>query len=269
MRRKHKRETEAASAEAEASAGEAAPAAEKRAAESEDAAEAVKAEPVDAAPAEPGASARGTDQEDAAPDAEILQEEDVAGIIEERNSLREELAEAKDRLLRMQAEFENFRKRTRREAERTRERAAEGVIRDILPIIDHLDLALEHSDSGDGGGQLAKGVQMVRNQLQEALARHGLEDISTVGVAFDPNEHEAVIQTHSEDVPENQVAQEFQRGYRLGSQVLRPAKVVVSQGAPGENAPEGGPETGSAESREQVDESNPESARIDPNSGEK
>ena len=157
------------------------------------------------------------------PNIEILPEVDVAALMTERDSL-------KDQLLRTRADFDNFRKRTARDDARLRKMAAESVVRDLLPVLDNLDRALEHA--GDDSGGLASGVEMVRKQFAEVLKQHGLSTITAAGSAFDPNVHEAVACVPSAEVPLNHVIQEFQKGYRLGEHVLRPAKVVVSAGPP-------------------------------------
>lgn len=158
---------------------------------------------------------------------EMVSAVDVQALIQERDAL-------KDQLLRARAEFDNYRKRVAREAERTRQRAAESLVRDLLPVVDNLELALQHADAEH---PLAEGVSMVARQFQEALRRAGVEPIPAVGEAFDPAVHEAVMHAPSAEVAENDVAHEFQRGYRMGDFVLRPAKVAVSKGAP-ETAPE-------------------------------
>lgn len=145
---------------------------------------------------------------------------DVAALQRERDELH-------DRLLRSRAEFENFRKRVARESDRMRQLAAEALIRDLLPVADHLELALQHKD-GDVSA-LADGLALVARQFQEVLARHGVEPIEAAGQPFDPNFHEAVLQRESGTVPANSVLEEFQRGYKLGPVVLRPAKVVVAR----------------------------------------
>ena len=140
-------------------------------------------------------------------------------VLKERDDLS-------DRLLRMRAEFDNYRKRILRDTERMRHLAAEKLLRDLLPIMDHLELALAHKD--DQSGALAEGVAMVVRQFHEVLRSHGLEPIAAEGEPFNPEVHEAVMQQSSEDHPSQTVLQEFQRGYRLGPVVLRPTKVVVS-----------------------------------------
>jgi len=151
--------------------------------------------------------------------------EDTLDPMEELEAAAEEL---KDQLLRSRAEFENFRKRTAREVERIRKTATESVIHDLLPVLDNLELALEHAD-GDGG-PIADGVKMVLTQLLDLLERNGLKPIEALGQPFDPKLHEAVSQIESAEVPKDDIAQEFQRGYTLGGQILRASKVVISLG---------------------------------------
>lgn len=144
----------------------------------------------------------------------------VAALAEECNSLR-------DQLLRSRAEFENFRKRTAREVERIRKTAAESLIHELLAVVDNLELALRNA--GDGSDPMTQGVRLVHKQLLETLARNGLEQIEALGKKFDPNFHEAVAQAPSDEIEPDHVIEEFQRGYRLGGQILRPSKVLVSR----------------------------------------
>lgn len=175
--------------------------------------------------------------------APIAEETDAASAIEaDFAALERERSELADQVLRARADFDNYRKRMARDAERIRQTAAEGLIRDILPVVDHLELALKHAE--DHPGALGEGVAMVLRQFQEALGKHGLEPIPSVGEPFDPNVHEAVMQRESAEVPPESVVEEFQKGYRLGQMVLRPAKVVVSLGAPAASAPETSTEDG-------------------------
>lgn len=159
-------------------------------------------------------------------------------------ALTAEKEELQDQLLRARAEFENARKRMARETERIRKTAAENVIFDLLPVLDHLDLALQHAENPDSA--FAQGVEMVLKQFCEALARHGLEPIPATGEAFDPYVHEAMMQRASDDVPADVVIEEFQKGYKLGDSVLRPSKVVVSSGPESQDSDktdEGGKDT--------------------------
>ena len=167
--------------------------------------------------------ARETSSSEAAEPPALSLEEQIAQLSADRDDL-------KDQWLRGRAEFDNYRKRMVRENDRVRKTAAESILRDLLPVLDNLDRALEHA-GGEAGG-LAEGVDMILKQLREALGRHGLATIPTAGVVFDPHVHEAVMNMPGADVPPNHVAMELQKGYRLGDYVLRPAKVAVSAATP-------------------------------------
>ena len=166
-------------------------------------------------------------EEAAAEDADKACEKPAAADLESVTAERDELS---DQVLRLRAELDNFRKRTAREVERIRKTAAEDLIRELLPVLDHLDLALQHAQETPNG--LVEGVEMVAKQFREALGRHAVEHIPATGRPFDPNVHEAVMQREDVDVPRHTVLEEFQKGYRLGDLVLRPTKVVVSEGGP-------------------------------------
>lgn len=142
-------------------------------------------------------------------------------------ALQEETDSLRDQLLRSRAEFENYRKRTAREVDRIRKTAAESLIHDLLAVMDNLDLALRNAEGQSG--PMIEGVRLVHKQLMDTLKRNGLETIEAVGKLFDPNIHEAVAQTVSDTVEPDHVIEEFQRGYLLGGQILRPSKVLVSQ----------------------------------------
>ncbi|HOF39161.1 MAG TPA: nucleotide exchange factor GrpE [Candidatus Hydrogenedentes bacterium] len=162
---------------------------------------------------------------------------DVEALLEERDQL-------KDQLLRARAEFDNFRKRNARDYERLRKTAAEALVRDLLPVMDHLELALKHAD--DASNAVVEGVQMVARQFADVLGRHGVVPIPALGEAFDPNVHEAMMQRADDDAEPNTVLEEFQRGYCMGDLVLRPSKVVVSSApsAASADSSDGGSEEG-------------------------
>lgn len=207
-------------------------------ADSEEVIPAVEAVPVD----EGEASGDGLPDAGAAEDAGTEDEEaDLDPLEAEILALREERDDLKDQALRARAEFDNYRKRMARESDRIRKTAAEGLMRDLLPIVDNLERALSHvEDKSDG---LAQGVEMIVKQFADVLGAKGLEPIPAKGEPFDPNIHEALTHQPSEAYPADVVMEEFQRGYRLGDYVLRPTQVVVSSGpaAPAEDAPESGP----------------------------
>jgi molecular chaperone GrpE len=134
-----------------------------------------------------------------------------------------------DHLRRLQAEFENYRKRVRREADELRLRASEDVVEALLPVVDNMGRALEAADRHEEG-QLIEGLQLVSGQLHEALAARGLEEVPTAtGDPFDPTVHEAVMTQPSDDHDEGVVLQVLERGYLLHGRLLRPAKVVVAR----------------------------------------
>lgn len=151
-------------------------------------------------------------------------------------------AVADDRLLRLQADFDNFRKRTVREREETYRRANTDLMTDLLPVLDHMELALKAVSENATDPAFVEGVKLVFDQMLGVLDRFGLTPIDAEGKAFDPGEHEAISHLPSPDVPENHVMVQSRRGYKLGERVLRAAQVVVSSGVPakeasGENEP--------------------------------
>jgi len=188
-------------------------------------------------PNDRGQSSATSEAEDAMSEEESANEEEtvelehinVEELVHEREALVAECEELKDQLLRARAEFDNYRKRMAREAERARKMAADGLVRSLLPVLDHLELALEHAEDDSGG--LAEGVAIIVKQFQEVLATNGVEPIPGKGVVFDPAVHEAIMQTPSDETPAGHVLKEFQRGYTLHGVVLRPSKVVVSSGS--------------------------------------
>ncbi len=168
-----------------------------------------------------------TEAEAGEPPVEYEDESGEEAPLDPVNALEEECEALKDQLLRSRAEFENYRKRTAREVERIRKTAGESIIHELLTVLDNLELALKHAQDQDD--PLAQGVRMVLRQMQEVLERNGLEPIEATGKPFDPNVHEAVAQAESEALPPDHVVEEYQRGYKLGGQILRPSKVVVSR----------------------------------------
>ena len=144
-------------------------------------------------------------------------------------SLRAENQQLKDRYLRTLADFENFRKRNEREKADFFKHALGQVLKDILPVLDNFDRALEHAEEGD---EFHKGVLLIYKQLFDVLEKHGLKPIDETGVHFDPNIHEAVIREEDESVPSHTVVTVLQKGYFLHDRLLRPALVKVAVGGP-------------------------------------
>jgi len=149
----------------------------------------------------------------------------------ELNSIKQELASQSDRYLRLAADFDNYRKRTNQESGRRAIAQKEEFIHELLPVLDNLERASSSSSPGSCE-QLVEGVQMTVQQLNQLLRRHGIEREESQGRPFDPNRHEAVAVRKDASQPDSVVLETFERGYRRGNDVFRPAKVVVNEHAP-------------------------------------
>ncbi|MBX3425329.1 MAG: nucleotide exchange factor GrpE [Pirellulales bacterium] len=149
---------------------------------------------------------------------------------DESATLREELSAARDRALRLQAEMENLRTRTARELADTTRYAALPFARDLLPVLDNMERAIEAAEKDASSGNLLDGFRLVRQQLLSVLAQYQVEPIEAAGQPFDPQFHAAILQQPSDEVPANHVLLVAQGGYRLHDRVVRPAQVIVSSG---------------------------------------
>lgn len=159
-----------------------------------------------------------------APDETGADEEDkVAALSAELETVRAERDEYLDSVKRLRAEFENSRKRAERERERILQSASEKLVTDLLPVLDNLDRALESE------GDVREGVRSTRDQLVSVLEQEGLSPVASDGQSFDPNVHEAVMGQPSEEYEDGTVIQTFERGYVLNGKSIRPAKVVVAR----------------------------------------
>ncbi|MGC7846203.1 nucleotide exchange factor GrpE [Desulforudis sp. 1088] len=164
----------------------------------------------------------------AQPEAE--QEEagrEEAGCEERLNEEKLRAEEYYERMLRLQADFDNYRRRTRKEKEEWFRQAVEDTVKSLLPVLDNFSRALEAP--GEDVQSLRKGVEMIKRQLEDALVQMGLEPIDSLGKEFDPAEHEAVEQDFGSGEPENTVVAELRKGYKLKGKVIRPAMVKVSK----------------------------------------
>jgi len=164
----------------------------------------------------------------AAAEEDLTPEEKVARLEEQLATKSVEAEEYLNRLQRLQADFENFRKRNLKEREELVKFASEGLICDLLPVLDNFERAL--AAKGDDQG-LQAGVEMIFRQLNEVLHKEGLQPICAVGEQFDPNLHQAVMMIESADHGDNEVIDEFQKGYTLKDKVIRPAMVKVAKNA--------------------------------------
>ncbi len=141
-----------------------------------------------------------------------------------------ELALLKDRFTRLMADFDNYRKRQAREREDLIKRANEELLGDLIPTVDHLELAL--AKTADPDSPFVTGIKLVYDQFLSLLDRYGMKPIDAKGKPFDPAFHEALSQMTSATVPANVVIDQFRRGWLLAGRLLRPAQVIVSSGAP-------------------------------------
>jgi molecular chaperone GrpE len=142
----------------------------------------------------------------------------------ENDQLKKECDQLKDRLARLQAEFENARKRAEKEKADFKDYAVGSVVEQFLPVLDNFELALKSTGSLD---QLRAGVDLIVKQMEEILRGLQVQPVSTVGEEFDPRQHEAMGSVEREDLPDQHVAEEVRRGYRLREKLLRPALVRV------------------------------------------
>ncbi|MCJ7507521.1 MAG: nucleotide exchange factor GrpE [candidate division Zixibacteria bacterium] len=166
-----------------------------------------------------------------AKEKEKKEEDTELNILRERlQKCEEENQELEDRLLRLAAEFDNYKKRTAREFGNLIRAANEDLIVDLLETVDNFCRAVESNEVKANHQSFCKGMEMIYAQLWEVLSSEGLEEIKAVGKKFDPNFHEAVGQIESDKYEEGTVAQEISKGYTLKGKVIKPAKVLVVKG---------------------------------------
>jgi molecular chaperone GrpE len=146
--------------------------------------------------------------------------------------MMEKIKESHERALRAAADLDNFKKRAAKEKEEVQKFGAEKLLKDLLPVVDNLDRALEASTRTPDLASLEKGVAMTRKLFEDTLARHGVKGFSAKGQAFDPRLHEAMQQVPTADVPAGHVAFEVLRGYTLNERLVRPALVAVAIAPP-------------------------------------
>ena len=154
---------------------------------------------------------------------------DRADILAKYRELQDQLRQAEERVLRTAADAENFKKRLQREKEEQTRYANETFVRELLPVIDNLERALQHSATAPNQEGLLEGLNMTLKGFIDTLARFGCTVLEAIGKTFDPNFHEAVSQEESSKVEPNTVLKELQKGYMLKERLLRPAMVIVSK----------------------------------------
>ena len=166
------------------------------------------------------------------PPSEALEEHRLTP--EEIEQLKERAAKADEhwqQMLRVAADFENFKKRAARERQEVSKYANESLLEKLIPVLDNFDMALASAGTAQDSTvqQLQTGVGMIHQQLKTALAEAGLEEVDASNKKFDPNWHEAISQQESAEIPEGQVLQQVRKGYKLRDRLLRPASVVVAK----------------------------------------
>ncbi len=163
---------------------------------------------------------------------EVLEPETVEEPVDvdPLTSIQEENATLQDRLLRLQADFENFRKRTQRERSELYVRANEDLVEQLLPVLDTFELGMANAEKSGADSSILEGFALVHQQTLATLERFGLEPLNAEGEPFDPHHHEAITHMPSADVAADSVIAQTRRGYRLGDRLLRAAQVVVSSG---------------------------------------
>lgn len=160
-------------------------------------------------------------------------EEGLPDLAAELEKLKAELAAKDDRLLRLQADFDNFRKRTAREKSEVATIIEQAFLKDLLPLLDNLSRATEAAASAENADveTLRKGIEMIRLETVAVMGKHGLEPIDTLGKPFDPNFHQAVGMVKDETKEDGLIAAELQRGYIARGRVIRPSMVQVVNNA--------------------------------------
>lgn len=167
-------------------------------------------------------------------------EEDVIAPKEEETKAEDPKPEEKKsepepletRILRLQADFDNYRKRMVRERQEWTQRAAENLMEDLLPVMDHYEMGLGMAEKSDTEKAVLDGFQLVYSQLNSMLKKYGVEPIATADGVFDPHMHEAITHFPSPDHEADVVISQTRKGYKIGEKLLRPAQVVVSSGPP-------------------------------------
>lgn len=163
-------------------------------------------------------------------EAEVVVETSATEELEKKiASLEAELEEKESRYLRLQADFENSRRRARLDFEAAQKYRAQSLISDLLPVLDNFERALNVETDNEQTKSLLQGMEMIHRTLLDALKKEGVEPIESQGKEFDPHFHQAVMQVEEEGVDSNIVVEEFQKGYVLKDRVIRPAMVKVNQ----------------------------------------
>jgi molecular chaperone GrpE len=153
-----------------------------------------------------------------------------------KNQLQEkdkELKDTLDRLLRVRADFDNYQKRAKKERQEFEKFASEGLIKNLLHVMDNLERAINSANETGDVAPLVKGIEMTIKQFKDTLKNAGLKEIASVGETFDPSKHEAIKLITEHEEAENKIVEEYEKGYLLHERVIRPSKVGVAKNASG------------------------------------
>ena len=161
--------------------------------------------------------------------AQEEQNDELAAANAKIAELEAKIKEMENRYLRLYADFENFRRRTRQEMEAAEKYRAQSLVTDLLPALDNFERALKIEAENEQAKSILQGMEMVYRSVLDALKKEGVEAIEAVGKPFDPHLHQAVMQVEDSNYEPNTVVEEFQKGYKLKDRVIRPAMVKVSQ----------------------------------------
>ncbi|MCY9181720.1 nucleotide exchange factor GrpE [Bacillus haynesii] len=174
--------------------------------------------------------AETAEAEQTAAEADAPAEDTQTEMLEKQlKELQERLEEKENKLLRVQADFENYKRRARLDLEAAEKYRSQRIISELLPALDNFERALQIDPDNEQTKSLLQGMEMVHRQILEALKNEGVEQIPSVGEQFDPNLHQAVMQVEDEAYESNAVVEELQKGYKLKDRVIRPSMVKVNQ----------------------------------------
>lgn len=159
----------------------------------------------------------------------VVENSETALLQEKVDELQAKLTETESRTLRLQADFENYKRRVQIDKQAAEKYRSQSLVLDILPALDNFERAMQVEATDEQMKSLLQGMEMVYRQLLEALTKEGVEAIEAVGKPFDPHEHQAVMQVEDSEFESNTVVEEFQKGYKLKDRVIRPSMVKVNQ----------------------------------------
>lgn len=161
--------------------------------------------------------------------AESAEQAQADEPVDEKAELQAQLEEEQNKYLRLLADYDNFKRRAKKDQELAKQFRSQSLLTDLLPVLDNFDRALAVEAKSEESASLLKGLEMVKKSLTDAVTSEGLEEIKAVGEPFDPHFHQAVMQESDADSEPGTVLQELQKGYTLNGRVLRPAMVKVNE----------------------------------------